>query len=79
MNQEIKELGIVELFENVLKIPMDRLIAMDWEEESKLVRDWADKNNYYVYSQPKDEFFRWEAIELAKNQDFDGVILESLS
>lgn len=79
MTKEIKELGIVELFENVLKIPMDKLIAMDWEEESKLVRDWADKNNYYVYSQPKNEFFKWEAMRLARRYNYDGVILESLS
>ena len=79
MTKEIKELGIVELFENVLKIPMDKLIAMDWEEESKLVRDWADKNNYLVYSEPRENFFKWEAMRLARRYNYDGVILESLS
>tara|TARA_B100001094_G_C17812156_1_gene614345 strand:- start:101 stop:340 length:240 start_codon:yes stop_codon:yes gene_type:complete len=79
MTKEIKELGIVELFENVLKIPMDKLIAMDWEEESKLVRDWAEKHNYLVYSEPREKFFKWEAIRLARRYNYDGVILENLS
>jgi len=79
MTKEIKELGIVELFENVLKIPMDRLIAMDWEEESKLVNDWAEKHNYLVYSEPREKFFKWKAIRLARRYNYDGVILENLS
>lgn len=79
MTKEIKELGIYELFENVLKIPMDRLITMNWEEESKLVRDWANKNNYLVYSEPRENFFKWKAIRLARKYNYDGVILENLS
>lgn len=79
MEKEIKVLGIVELFEKVLNISIEESIAMGWEEENKLVLNWAHKNNYYVYSRPKDEFFKWEAIELAENQGFDGVILENLS
>ena len=79
MENEIKELGIVELFVKVLNISIEESIAMGWEEENKLVLNWAHENNYYVYSRPKDEFFKWEAIKLAKEGGYEGVILENLS
>ena len=75
----MKELGISTLLREVLGLSDDKLLMMDWNEESKLVLDWAKKHNYYVYSEPKDSFFKWEAIKLAEEGGFDGVILESLS
>tara|TARA_Y100000361_G_scaffold89293_1_gene79376 strand:- start:301 stop:528 length:228 start_codon:yes stop_codon:yes gene_type:complete len=75
----MKELGICTLLREVLGLSDDDLLMMDWNEESKLVLDWAKKHNYYVYSEPKDSFFKWEAIKLAEEGGFDGVILESLS
>ena len=79
MNQEIKELGIVELFEKVLNISIEESIAMGWEEENKLVMGWAKEHNYYVYSEPRESFFRWEGIKLAKEGGYNGVIFENLS
>ena len=75
----MKELGISTLLREVLGLSDDKLLMMDWNEESKLVLDWAKKHNYYVYSEPKDSFFKWEAIKLAEEGGFDGVILESLN
>ena len=79
MEKEIKVLGIVELFEKVLNISIEESIAMDWKEENKLALGWAEKNNYLVYSEPREKFFKWEAIRLARRYNYDGVILENLS
>jgi hypothetical protein len=79
MEKEIKVLGIVELFEKVLNISIEESIAMDWKEENKLVLGWAEKNNYLVYSEPRENFFKWKAIRLARKYNYDGVILENLS
>ncbi len=79
MEKEIKVLGIVELFEKVLNISIEESIAMSYEKETKLVKDWAEKNNYLVYSEPRENFFKWKAIRLARKYNYDGVILENLS
>ena len=75
----IKEIGIVELFENVLKIPFEELLNMNYEQECKLVIDWAEENDYYVYSRGHDEFFKFEGFELAEKGGYKGVIFEDLS
>lgn len=79
MANEIKELGIVELLNDVLKVSHEDQMMMSWDEETDLVLSWANENDYYVYSRPKDEFFRWEGIELAEAGGYKGVIFENLS
>ena len=77
--KEIKVLGICELLENVLGLDRDYWMHLTWDVECKLVNDWAKKNNYYVYSECKEDFFEWEAIDLAEKGGFDGVVMENLS
>lgn len=79
MSRDIKQIGIVELFERELKISLEQSIAMDWKEETKLVMDWSKEHNYYVYSEPRESFFKHEGIRLAQEGGYDGVIFENLS
>ena len=79
MVKEIKEIGIIELFENVLNIPFEERLGMSFEQECKLVIDWAEENDYYVYSRGNDEFFKFEGFELAEKGGYKGVIFDNLS
>ena len=51
----------------------------DYEEQSRLVRRWANQHNAYYYARPKDKLFISEAIDEAKRENKNVVIVEDLS
>jgi len=51
----------------------------DYEEQSKLVKRWADQHNAHYYSRPKDKLFISEAIDEAKRENKSVVVIEDLS
>ena len=49
------------------------------DETPQILEEYAEKHNYLIYSRCKDEFSRYEAVHMAIDNGFDGVILENLS
>ena len=54
-------------------------IDMTWEQESKLIIDFCQEHNLYLYENPKESFFEYEGISYAKENGFSGVVLSNLS
>jgi hypothetical protein len=79
MSQEIQTIGIVTLIEEKLGLTMEDTLKMSFEEESKLIRDWCEENNFHYYAAPKENFFKWKGIQEAEQLGKVGVVLENLS
>lgn len=43
------------------------------------MREWAKRNNFCFYAAPREDFSHREALSMAYNNGFDGVIMEDLS
>lgn len=50
-----------------------------WEDECKMVLDWCERFDIYLYEVPKDSFSKWEASELAHFHGKKGFVYSSLS
>ena len=53
--------------------------APDFEGRTKRYQEWLKANNVYHYSRPREDFFRFEAYELAEAAGCDKLIMEDLS
>jgi len=51
----------------------------NYEEQSKWVKLWAEHHNAHYYARPKDKLFISEAIDDAKRENKEIVIVEDLS
>lgn len=43
------------------------------------MREWAKRNNFCFYAAPREDFTQREALSMAYDNGFDGVIMEDLS
>ena len=68
-------INIVNLLEIILPVE-ERL---DYEEESKRVRQWAEEHNAHIYSAPRESFSISEAIKETEERGKTLVIVEDLS
>lgn len=50
-----------------------------WEEECKLIIDFCETYQLYLYEKPRESFFQYEGIYYAKEHGYKGVILSDLS
>jgi len=80
--QEVSHDGIVIV--NICHL-LDHLYGKDkWFEvgyllASKRVREWAEEHGADFYSRPREDFFRSEAVEIARNHGKKMVVVEDLS
>jgi hypothetical protein len=52
---------------------------MSFDQESRLILDFCETHNLYLYEKYKEEFFQYEGISYAKEKGYKGVILSNLS
>lgn len=78
MSNVIKQISVGQLFDK-MGVTHEDMMRMNWKEESKLVIDWCEENNYHYYAAPKEDFFAWEGIQEAEDKGCVGVVLENLS
>ena len=76
--ENIKAIGCVKVLEEKLGEDYD-LFSITYEEETQILKEYAEKHNYLIYSRVREEFSRYEACHLAMDNGYDGVILEDLS
>ena len=74
----IQTKGIITLLDELIP-NRDEQFSLSYEQESKLVIDWCEANDFHYYGKPKSDFFEWEAIQEAENLGKKGVVLENLS
>jgi hypothetical protein len=53
--------------------------APDFEGRTKRYQAWLSENKVYHYGRPKEDFFRYEAYELAEAAGCTSLIMEDLS
>ncbi len=53
--------------------------SMSWEWECQKVREFCQNFGVYLYEKPREDFFKWEAVEEAEKGGYKGVILSDLS
>lgn len=53
--------------------------SMSYDWETKKVKEFCRNFGVYLYEKPKENFFKWEAIEESEKGGYKGVILSSLS
>lgn len=51
----------------------------DYEETGRILRIWCAANDATYYGRPRENFFMREAVELAKKDGKETVIVEDLS
>ena len=76
--ENVKAIGCIQVLEEKLGKGYD-LFEVTYEEETQILKEYAEKHNYLIYSRCKDEFSRYEAVHMAIDNGFGGVILENLS
>jgi len=52
---------------------------MSYDDECKAVGEWCRVNNYVLYEKCNEDYFEWEAFQLATTGRYDGVVLSNLS
>lgn len=70
---------IWDYFEVRHGLDIDSRISMSWEEECKLIMDFCEKHNLYLYEKPREDFDKNEAIRYAEDNGYRGVVLSDLS
>ena len=76
--ENVKSIGCIQVLEKKLGKGYD-LFSVTYEEETQILKEYAEKHNYLIYSRCKDEFSRYEAVHMAIDGGFNGAILENLS
>ena len=76
--ENVKAIGCIKVLEEKLGKDYD-LFEVTYEEETQILKEYAEKHNYLIYSRCKDEFSRYEAVHMAIDGGFNGAILENLS
>lgn len=76
--KDFKAIGCVQVLEEKLGKGYN-LFEVTYEEETQILKEYAEKHNYLIYSRVREEFSRYEACHLAMDSGYDGVILEDLS
>ena len=78
MNNKIKEMSICDVMDIICPNFEDQ-IKMSWEDECKAVLGFCEKNNYMLYEQVREKFFKWEGYDLAVKGGYNGVVYSDLS
>jgi hypothetical protein len=76
---EIQTIGIAHLIEQLFPNYYTDYGSVSDEEEFNAIQTWTIENDAYVYSRCREDFFEWEALELAAKYGKRWVIMEDLS
>ena len=74
----IIEKGICEVFEEIFSKDYWES-PLSYGEETKIILEYCNKNNFYLYEKPKEDYFPYEGFKYALDNGFDGVIYSNLS
>ena len=77
----VREIGICALIEELFPGYWDNegYLHYTYEETSKAVMEWCEKNNAHYYGRGREEFFKWEGIEEAVALGKETVVFEDYS
>jgi len=53
--------------------------GLSYEQETDWLRRWANHNNYLIYTRLREDYCEVEAIRLAKEGGYRGVMADCLS
>lgn len=78
MDIPFKELNIIQVLEDLMGTDY-WMNPLSLSEETKMLLNYCDENNYYLYERTKEEFSSYEGYKLALEGGFNGVIYSCLS
>ena len=73
------DIAVVNIVDLLDKLESYMQEVNDYDEDSKLMKQWAEQHNAYYYAKPKDMFFMTEAIDETKKNGKNVVIVEDMS
>ena len=81
MKIEVNNISICELMDIIFPGYWDNQLytQMSYDAECKAVSEWCTINNYVLYEKCDEDYFEWEAFQLATTGRYDGVVLSNLS
>lgn len=80
-SEDVKVVSKCDLLEELIPGYWEegKYIHYDYETTCKMVDEWANKHNAYVYERCKEDFYIYEAQELAAEEGNTIVVVDNLS
>ena len=75
----VNVINICALMEHLWPGYFDGKTNPGFDETGEAIMKWAEENDAYIYSRPREDFFMFEAIDLALAAGKAAVVVEDMS